>query len=192
MILTSLSTCTFINNCSKHAVMTLQVLASFSPLHLWATPKTSSCCTNLGWENVDTPDMGKLLNVDTPDTGKLLNFTVFGYLWLAQMNTSHWTSFSIPFYLYINLQSKQSVHSTGWQTCTYLASFPGPCPASRHLQYGKALCRTASDGKLGDSLGTRLVHTSIRANYIIWYLVVSDGYQLHWLHSCIVVNVHLQ
>ena len=32
-----------------------------------------------------------------------------------------------------------------------VASFPGPRPASRRLQYG-----TASDGKLGGGLGTRL------------------------------------
>ena len=36
-----------------------------------------------------------------------------------------------------------------------LASFPSPCPAFRHLQYS-SLIRTASDGKLGEALGTRL------------------------------------
>ena len=36
--------------------------------------------------------------------------------------------------------------------CTPLASFPGPHPASRRLEYSNA-----SDGKLGEGLGTRLV-----------------------------------
>ena len=37
-----------------------------------------------------------------------------------------------------------------------IASFPGPCPASRRLQYCKVY-HTASDGKLGGGLGTRLI-----------------------------------
>ena len=43
---------------------------------------------------------------------------------------------------------------SNWVPCVpEVASFPGPRPASRRLQYGKA---TASDGKLGGGLGTRL------------------------------------
>ena len=42
------------------------------------------------------------------------------------------------------------------QPVCYLASFPGPRPASRHLQYG-----TSSDGKLGEGLGMRLCVTDI-------------------------------
>ena len=42
------------------------------------------------------------------------------------------------------------------QPVCYLASFPGPRPASYHLQYG-----TSSDGKLGEGLGTRPCVTDI-------------------------------
>ena len=44
-------------------------------------------------------------------------------------------------------------------TCIlHIAAFPGPSPASCHLQYSK---HTASDGKLGEGLGTRLFFTQI-------------------------------
>ena len=39
----------------------------------------------------------------------------------------------------------------GASSAGLLASYPVPCPAFHHLQYG-----TANDGKLGIGLGTRL------------------------------------
>ena len=75
-----------------------------------------------------------------------------------------------------------------------LASFPGPRPASRRLQY-----RTASDGKLGGGLGTRLGKililyqnklisypnklTSCPITSIIWYEIC-----LIWVWNKLIIN----
>ena len=58
-----------------------------------------------------------------------------------------------------SLQALYSLNRHGHTTV--LASFPGPCPASCHLQYG-----TASDGNLGEGLRMRL---QLYSNKILCY-----------------------
>ena len=69
-----------------------------------------------------------------------------------------WQDFIVANFVPGNYMTSISCHVLSCSTIISLrstmdvASFPGPRPASSHLQYGKA----ASNGKLGKSLGTRL------------------------------------
>ena len=90
-------------------------------------------------------------------------------LFIPQVNAPQCMQWHAPL---IRLNDLNSIVYLAVCVCVWVASFPGPRPASRHLQYGTefylgnvraspgleppVVYRTASDGKLGEGLGTRL------------------------------------